>query len=255
MSETHRVPNFQSDIHYSNLVPVEGGSFIIGEDYITIPHNVDLPSFYIGKNAVTFAEYDAFCIATEHMQAFDCYWGRDKRPVILVEWLECLSYCNWLSQQHGLIPSYDIQNSIVQWDISANGYRLPTEAEWEYAARGGIQTHGFQYSGSNDIMKVAWCSVAQTYDVCKKEANELGLYDMNGNVWEWCWNKWVGKDRFDRNERDNGDNNIDILRNDVFITKGGAWRNNHSRMHVAMRMGSSGAGNDIGFRLARNADY
>jgi formylglycine-generating enzyme required for sulfatase activity len=101
-------------------------------------------------------------------------------PVIHVSWNDANEYCNWLSRK------------------TAKNYRLPTEAEWEYAARGGNQSRGYTYSGSNNVDEVAWYngnSGSATHAVGQKGPNEMGLYDMSGNVWEWC-KDWYGGDYY-----------------------------------------------------------
>jgi formylglycine-generating enzyme required for sulfatase activity len=147
-----------NDAYYDNYKPLS-----------ELPvHTVRLNEFYIGKYEVTFAEYDKYCDATGRKKTSDEGWGRGNRPVINVSWDDAVTYCKWLS------------------GMTRKTYRLPTEAEWEYSARGG-ETH--KYAGSNDINVTAWCdnnSSKMTHPVGQKRPNGFGLYDMVGNAFEWC---------------------------------------------------------------------
>jgi len=140
-------------------------------------HDVTVARFAMGKYEVTFAEYDKFAEATGRSKPNDYGWGRGNRPVINVSWDDATAYLDWLSEQTG------------------RAYRLPTEAQWEYAARAGTQT---KYWWGNDIgTNLANCgssgsewSEKQTTPVGSFQANSFGLYDTVGNVWEWCADPW-----------------------------------------------------------------
>jgi len=193
-----------------DMVFVKGDSFWMGDtfdegyDDEKPVHQVAMRDFYISKYEVTYAAYDVFCEKTGQIEPDNKRWGANNHPVINVSWYEAVVFCNWLSQKHGLTPCYQIDtekrdpNNKKQFDdkkwtvtrnANANGYRLPTEAEWEYAAKGGSKSRGYKYSGSNNIDEVAWYvnNSVRIQPVGMNQPNELGIYDMSGNVLEWCW--------------------------------------------------------------------
>ena len=177
----------------------------------------------------------------------------ENNPVEMVNWYDAIYFCNKLSEKCGYTPVYSVGGTtdVTKWNYTphqkdsiykditqntkADGFRLPTEVEWEYAARGG-QEH--KYSGSNNIDEVAWYrdnSDETTHPVAQKKANGYGLYDMTGNVWEWCWDSNDSGDRYFR---------------------GGSWLNSEFYCAVSYRSGSYAYDrrSSHGFRVVRTAE-
>lgn len=270
LSTTSGKPVYTPPSAQHDMVYVEGGSFMMGSngyyDDETPVHKVTVSSFWIGKYEVTQAEWK------EVMGSNPSYWKGDRLPVEKVSWYAAIKYCNLRSLAEGLTPCYSIsgitspsnwgpvptENRNSTWDavvcdFNANGYRLPTEAEWEYAARGGVRSIGYDYSGSNNLGSVAWYtdnSDSKTHAVGTKDPNELGIYDMSGNVWEWCWD-W--KANYSSSPQDNptGPN-----KGSYRLLRGGSWYGSATYCRVAYRDYDNpyvGYFYYVGFRLCRTA--
>jgi len=185
------------------LKAVQGGTFNNGTADMTVS------SFRMSQHEITMEQFVAVTGLANPSSSFTSVVNG---PVQNVNWYHALVFCNKLSEADGLTPVYSISGTTntASWgaipttsddtwngavaDWSANGYRLPTEAEWQFAARGGNSSNNYTYAGSNTIDEVTWYtsnSSNTTHTVGTKAANELGLYDMCGNVWEWCWD-WFG---------------------------------------------------------------
>ena len=255
------------------MIVVKAGTFQMGNtrndsegmDEEKPVHEVKLTYDYeIGKYEVKFYQYDAYCAATGKNAPRDGNWGRGKRPVIYVTWYDAIGYCNWLSEQEGLAKAYDNDGNLLDkngrqtTDITqVEGYRLPTEAEWEYAARGGHEdiTNGneakdFKYAGSSKyINKVAWYrnNSNKTQFVGLKAANALGLYDMSGNVWEWC------TDMDGAYSQSPTENPVNLNFSTYRTARGGSWFNYIGCCRVSHRtFGRPDFGDsNIGFRVAK----
>ncbi len=243
-----------------DMVHVKGGTFSMGsnngkQDEQPV-HQVLLNGFYISKYEITQNDYSKILGENPSEQK-----GRFL-PVTNVSWYDAVIFCNKLSETEGLEKIYKIYNPnptyidvYVNWN--ANGYRLPTEAEWEYAARGGNSSKGYAYSGSDDPFLVAWFetnSPGHGQEVGEKQPNELGIYDMSGNVFEWC-HDWYGKNIYkayslflvERNPKGPG-----IARQKV--KRGGSFQNSRKDCRSSSRYSNSPKtkNSSTGFRVVRS---
>lgn len=249
----------ESDI---NLVDVPSGTVNIGDthgigSFDERPvHEVNITGFLMGRYPVTNAEF----LLVMGFEPSD-FEGVD-RPVENVSWYDAIEFCNRLSIMSSLTPVYSVYGSTnpdnwekpfepeVDWD--ADGYRLPTEAEWEYAARAAKKEPDFRYPGSNDLGTVAWYqgnTANRTLPVGRRQSNQLGLYDMAGNVWEWCWD-WYSGSYYSVSP---GDNPSGPAEGTVKVRRGGSWNSTAASCRTSNRSAvfPSVKSNRIGFRVVR----
>lgn len=194
--------------------------FDFSNDSYTNDELTQLNDFWIGKYEVTQAEWE------EIMNYNNSTYKGSNLPVTNITWLEAIHFCNRLSQKHGLEPAYSILLEEVRIQPEANGFRLPTAQQWEFAAKGGMQSQGNYYAGSNVVDEVAWFqqnSNGQPQNVGRKKPNEIGAYDMSGNVTEWCYTAKSDLPLQTGEIHVQGSN----LRK---ITKGGSYRTYESRL-------------------------
>ena len=235
-TKTQNGINCSLDGYEFNMVRIDGGAFTMGatseqgrdaESDENPIHNVVLSSYYMGETEVTQRLWEIV------MGSNPSYFKGSKRPVEMVSWNDCMVFMRKLNHLTGL------------------NFRFPTEAEWEFAARGGKGNSRYKYVGSNVITSVAWYdgnSAHQTHEVGTKSPNELGLYDMSGNVWEWCQDWYVdsyldGKPQRNPNGPSTGSERV---------VRGGSWNCEIKNCRVSFRDYDSPTirENDMGFRLA-----
>lgn len=254
----------------TGMAHVEGGTFVMGNNAGSQDeqpeHKVTVNSFYIGKYEVTYAEYKKFVDATGYLTDSEQpdtirlkhnlppralnngTWNKSMhgdllplndslKPVGNISWNDAVAYCNWLSKLTGKV------------------YRLPTEAEWEFAAKGGTLSKGYKFAGGNNLDEVAWYldnARATLHFGGQKMANELGIYDMAGNMREWC-SDWYGDTYYKTSPADDP---AGPERGKDRVLRGGAWGSEADRMRVTYRNSDFpySAAKDFGFRVALSSD-
>jgi formylglycine-generating enzyme required for sulfatase activity len=207
--------------HFPEMISVKGGTFMMGDDNgekdEKPSRKVTVHDFSIAKTETTIGQWRTYCMATgRRMPEAPWFQQNEQHPVVNVSWDNAIAYCKWLSEQTG------------------KNYRLPTEAEWEFAARGGSRTKGYPYSGGKNADSVAWLAHKSdgTMPVAQKAANELGLFDMTGNVWEWT------NDLYDKSGR-------------FYTLRGGAWDIGVKNNRIAYRnpLAPTSRNHNKGFRV------
>ncbi len=259
--------------YYPVMVEVPGGSFDMGSpksdklssDDERPVHRVTLSSFMLSATEVTVFQYSLYCSLTNRDIRENIVWPNSgDNPVVNVSWYDAIGYSNWLSERMGLRGQYaidrnkaDVNNNNeyddLKWTVTplpgSDGYRLPTESEWEYAARGGEKSKGYRYAGGDSLDLAGWYdgnSGNRTHAVGGKLPNELGLYDMSGNVWEWCWDRYGDyDDKVSTNPQGAG-------KGGNRVSRGGSWINDPQICRAANRLSNGPTDRTyiLGFRLA-----
>ncbi|MBV6429412.1 MAG: Serine/threonine-protein kinase pkn1 [Haliscomenobacter sp.] len=253
-----------------NLILVEGGEFRMGSpegtpdaaDDEKPDHLVQVSSFHMGEFPVTQALWEAVMGEQENRSNF----RGPNRPIERVSWYDAVAFCNRLSRELGLPfcyysderfkKAYSLEGPLsnegpVFFNAKVGGFRLPTESEWEYAARGGKYSEGYRYAGSDRLKQVGWYdenSGKETHEVGLLYPNELGLYDMSGNVWEWCEDQWHGN--YQGAPKD-GSAWVDQKQGAARVRRGGGWYYYAQNCRSAYRTysGPEYRDDDYGFRL------
>jgi formylglycine-generating enzyme required for sulfatase activity len=260
----------------AGMVRIQAGTFVMGSpagegggSSERPQRTVSLDEFYMGKYLVTQAKYFAVTgdtLAERQPAYYGADYGRgDDYPMYFVSWYDAITFCNKLSEMEGLVPYYTINKEqrdpgnnspydrdkwLVVRNHSANGYRLPTEAQWEYACRAGTVTA--YNNGSDEITgDTGWYrnNGNRTHEVGGKPANPWGLYDMHGNLWEWCWD-WFG----DYPEAEQANPPADTVSGASRVVRGGAWDSTGMNLRSAARNSFAPASDfliNVGFRLVR----
>ncbi len=252
-------PKVINDPPYLDMIQIEGGTFMMGSEeniHEQPVHEVQVTDFYLGKYPVTVKQYMEFVEETgtrypewldqgnryniftgtdNHYKPLEAVLLKENHPIVGISWMDAMAYCKWLGEK------------------TRKEYRLPSEAEWEYAARGGRLSSGFKYSGSNKLKEVGWYSKnsqEETKGVGLKLPNELGLYDMSGNVLEWCADYWHGSFK---GAPSNGSAWIKGGDKDDRVVRGGSWDDDDRLCRVSYRLGDYVYDrlNFVGFRVAR----
>ncbi|MBO1268593.1 formylglycine-generating enzyme family protein [Arthrobacter cavernae] len=209
------------------LLSLPGGEIELRDARTGRSNAVTLTAFQIGRTAVTWAEFGAPRYGS----------GRSPHaPAHGLTWFDVIEWCNAASVAQGLTPAYARSGRKVEWDVAADGYRLPTEAEWEYACR--AETAGPHYGPLDEVSWTALDGLSAPTDVALKAPNDLGAYDMLGNVWEWCWD-YADPARYA----------------DYRTFRGGGWADDAWNVRASVRRGSAPDAvlEDVGFRVARSA--
>jgi len=237
----------------SEMIQIPGGQFMMGTkgEADATPHQAFVGPYYMDKFLVTQGQYQRI------MGDNPSRWKGDKNPVEQVRWSDAVKFCNKRSELEGLQPCYDLKT--WQCNFEANGYRLPTEAEWEFACRAGSATEYFFGDTPSKLGEYAWFeknSGGRPHPVGQKRPNALGLYDICGNVWQWC-NDFYAVDYYPQAPRENprGPKTAQTK-----VVRGGAWRFSDDNCRAGYRYNENPGYADVcfgydiyGFRCVRNA--
>ncbi len=234
------------------MVQIPAGQFTMGDDdeIDAPPHEVSVSSFYMDTTLVTQAHYESI------MEDNPSRWKAPENPVEQVRWSDAVRFCNQRSIEAGLMPCYDLDTWTC--DFSASGYRLPTEAQWEYAARAGTQTPYMSGKDDATLADHAWFdrnAGGQPQPVAQKQPNAWGLYDMCGNLWQWC-HDFYGVDYYDQSPAADP---TGPKAGDTRVVRGGSWKSSADSCRAGYRYNEDPGYADVcfgydiyGFRCVRN---